>query len=149
VISASRSDAFLRRAFFWHFDTTLPGRARLALAAYVGLWVLLTLRNYVARRGIRNAAVLCGLLAAVVGSSATVTRWQDRSAPAGVVTALDVVVYKGPGTGYQRQFEQPLQPGVEFTLRERRGGWWSILLPDGNTGWIDAGSAALVPLGET
>ena len=47
-------------------------------------------------------------------------------------------------TGYQRQFEQPLQPGVECTVRERRGTWWNIELVDGNTGWIQAGDAELI-----
>jgi hypothetical protein len=60
---------------------------------------------------------------------------------------MDVVAYRGPGTGYSRQFEQPLQPGVEFTLRERRGGWWHVALLDGQAGWIEQSVAALIPPG--
>ena len=64
----------------------------------------------------------------------------------GPVTGMHVAIYKGPDTGYQRQFEQPLQPGVEFTLRDRtQSGWWKVELPDGKSGWIDAGLAELVP----
>jgi hypothetical protein len=62
-----------------------------------------------------------------------------------VVIGRDVVVYKGPATSYQRQFEQPLQPGTEFTRREARGQWWNIELPDGNAGWIDSAAAELIP----
>jgi hypothetical protein len=80
------------------------------------------------------------------GASVAVDRRSDRHAPEGVVTAMDVAVYKGPGTGYQRLFEQPLQPGVEFTLRERRAGWWRIELRDGQRGWISAEAAELIPL---
>ncbi len=80
----------------------------------------------------------------LAGSIAT-TRWIERHTPAGVVTGMDVVAYKGPGTGYTRQFAQPLQPGVEFRLAEARpSGWWRIRLPDGKTGWIEAGAADLV-----
>ena len=57
---------------------------------------------------------------------------------------MDVTVYKGPGTGYQRQFEEPLQPGVEFVLREQRGGWWNVELADGKGGWIEAAAAERV-----
>ena len=48
------------------------------------------------------------------------------------------------GVWYQRRFEQPLQPGVEFALKERRGDWWNIELPDGNEGWIRKEAASLV-----
>ena len=58
---------------------------------------------------------------------------------------MDVVVYKGPGTTYQRQFEQPLQPGVEFTLRQRRGAWCKVELPDGKSGWIETTEVQIIP----
>jgi hypothetical protein len=54
------------------------------------------------------------------------------------------MVYKGPGREYQRQFTQPLQPGVEFTLRGWRGDWWRIELADGNSGWIERTRAELI-----
>jgi len=62
-----------------------------------------------------------------------------------VVIGVDVAVHKGPGAGYNRQFEQPLQPGVEFTLKERRGGWWNVELTDGKTGWVDTVHGELIP----
>ena len=59
---------------------------------------------------------------------------------------MDVAAYKGPGTGYQRKFEQPLQPGVEFTLRGRRGGWWNVELPDGTQSVEMIGITVEMPL---
>jgi hypothetical protein len=57
---------------------------------------------------------------------------------------MDITVFKGPGTGYKRQFEQPLQAGVEFTLLELRAGWWNIKLADGKAGWVDASAGELI-----
>ena len=115
------------------------------MAAYVLFWLLLIIRSFARRRRVTVSAIVCGVLALAAGTSLAVTHWADRNAPEGVITAMDVVVQKGPGTGYQRQFEQPLQPGVEFTLRERRGEWWRIELADDKSGWIEAERADLIP----
>ena len=144
-IAESRGQTFWRNVLYWHYTLSDGARADAALAFYVGVWVLLTVRLITSLRWPRVGAVVCGLICAALGASVGVSRWQDRNAPSGVVISSDTVVLKGPGTGYQRQFEQPLQPGVEFSVRERRGSWWSIELPDGQGGWIEASRADLVP----
>lgn len=143
-IKASQQSALLRSVFFLHYGTTTAARAKLALGAFAALWVLLTVRTFVARRWLVVTAIVCGLASASLFTSVQVDRWTDANTPPGVLLAPDVAVYKGPGEGYQRQFVQPLQAGVEFTLRERRGGWWRIELPDGQSGWIEAATAELV-----
>ncbi len=176
TIPPTRRRAFLKSAFFWHYQTSVSGRTRTALVLYVAVWALLILRSFglsmaaiptvgpasvpashqsrqgrrgyqsvFPRRAITVAAGVCALFAAAAGVSAGITQWSERNAPGGVVTAMDVVVYKGPGTTYQRQFEQPLQPGVEFTLRQRRGAWCKVELPDGKSGWIEAATVQLIP----
>jgi SH3-like domain-containing protein len=115
------------------------------MVLYLLFWLMLCFRSFRPRRGLLVAAVLCIAFSSMAAASAGATWWCDRRTPAGVVLAMDVSVYKGPGTSYQRQFLQPLQPGVEFTLREQRGQWWEIELADGKTGWIEAGRADLVP----
>ena len=143
-IESTRRGTVLRNIFFWHFETTWTTRIVAGLLAYTLFWVLLTLRVVRRRRSITIASVACFALLGLLGGSILVEHWGRRNAPSGVVTAMDVVVSKGPGTGYQRQFEQPLQPGVEFHLRERRGKWWRIELPDGQSGWIEASAGDLV-----
>ncbi|MBI4718947.1 MAG: SH3 domain-containing protein [Planctomycetes bacterium] len=145
TIQSSRGSRVLRSLFFWHFDTSARGRAWAALAAYLTLWGCLAMRLWVPRRAVAVVAVVAGLTATAAGGSLATERWLDRRMPRGVILAMDVTVYKGPGTSYQRQFEQPLQPGVEFTLRAARGAWWNIELPDGKLGWVEGGAAALVP----
>jgi SH3-like domain-containing protein len=79
------------------------------------------------------------------GGSLAVQRWQDRTAPDAVVVANDVAVYKGPASTYQKQFEQPLQAGVELRVREERGDWRRIELSDGSAGWVQRSAIELVP----
>jgi hypothetical protein len=145
TIEPKRGHGVLRSVFFWHYDTTFAGRATTAYVSFVGLWLMLTLRNFVPRRAVTGLAMVCGVLSLSLGVSLASQRWADRNAPAGVVLGMDVAVHKGPGATYQRQFAQPLQPGVEFIRRQSRGGWWNIELPDGQSGWIDADAAGLIP----
>ena len=138
--------AFLQSVFFWHYQTSVAGRARAALFFFFSVWGLLTLRNLVRARWVVATAIASVVLTLFCVGSLCVTHWSDRNIPDGVVTEMDVVVSKGPGDGYQRLFEQPLQPGVEFMLRDlTRTGWWKIELPDGNRGWIPADTAELIP----
>ncbi len=146
-IRPTRRSALFRAVFFLHYDTSVADRARAAIVLYVAVWVWLALRNFIWRRGVTVSAIVCVVIALSLAVSVAMDRWSDRNAPAGVITAMDVAAYKGPGTGYQRQFEQPLQPGVEFTLQGRRSGWWNIELPDGKSGWIGADNAELIPHG--
>lgn len=143
-IAAGRAGALMRNVFFWHFETSPSGRKRAAVALFAMTWVLLTVRIFSRRRGWLLAAGACLIASIGLTASLSTQQWLERTSPPGVVLDMDVVVYKGPGVGYQRQFEQPLQSGTEFTLRERRGAWWNIELPDGQRGWIDRAHAALV-----
>ncbi len=143
-IEPTRRGAVLRNVFFWHFETTWAARVTAGLVAYALFWLLLSARAFWRRRAIIGCAIACFVLTAMLAGSVTAEYWATQNAPAGVVTAMDVVVSKGPGVGYQRQFEQPLQPGVEFHVCERRGEWWRIELPDGKSGWIEASTADLV-----
>ncbi len=145
TIRPTRRNAFLRSVFFWHYDTSVAGRAKAAIVLYAAFWVLLAARNFMPGKALTTLLIGCAVMAVALGASVAVDDLLDRNAPGGVVTAMDVVVQKGPGLAYQRQFEQPLQPGVEFTLRRRRGDWLSIELPDGQIGWIETAAVELVP----
>jgi len=143
-IKAGPRDQVLGTLFFWHFQTALRERAAAAMVGFIVFWIVLAVRLFVRQRSLSILAVVAAVVCLISGASVLTEMWKDRNAPAGVILAMDVAAYKGPGTSYQRQFEQPLQPGVEFTLRERRGQWWHMELPDGKSGWIDAADADLV-----
>ncbi len=143
-IQPTRRSAVLRSVFFWHFETSTAARCRVAVTLYIAFWILLVIRSLAPRKTANVAAAICGVVTLVLACSIGQEQWAERRVPEGVVTEMDVVVHKGPSASYQRQFEQPLQPGVEFTLRERRGSWWKIELADGKSGWVENTAAELV-----
>ena len=145
TIRPTRRSEFLKNVFFWHYQTTTAARTRAALVLYLLFWGLMVIKSFVPRRIAVGLALICFVLGISSAASVVVSHWTDRHTPAGVVITMDVVIYKGPGSGYQRQFEQPLQPGVEFTvLQTTGGGWRQIRLADGKTGWIERSQAELV-----
>jgi hypothetical protein len=148
-IAATSESELLRTALFVHYQTSVAQRSIAAITTYTAFWFLLIGWSLWPRRSLIAIASLSILLAATLAISATVSNWQDRHRPAGVVLSADVPVYKGPGPSYQRQFEQPLQPGVEFVLLEKRGDWWNVQLVDGKTGWLSASAAELIPVPAT
>jgi hypothetical protein len=145
AIAPDSDSELLRSALFVHYQTTVTQRLLAAVVFYFACWLLLMIWNVRPRRSLMVIAAVSMLLALTLSISVGVSGWQDRQQPAGVVLASDVPVYKGPGPSYQRLFEQPLQPGVEFQLLEQRGEWWNIELADGKTGWLSASVAELVP----
>ena len=143
-IQIERLSALLHNVFFWHFDTSHHERSVSALALYAALWLLPTVRCFLRRRPVAVGAPVAALLPLAIPRPLASASCSARYWPPCLGPSVDVVVYKGPGPSYQRQFEQPLQSGVEFKLQERRGGWWSVELVDGKTGWIERSAAELV-----
>ncbi len=135
-IATAGRDKLLRSLLFWHFDTTMGGRIRAAIALFAALWILLLIRNFVRSQAVAWCALAAGLFCAMSIGSVIYERQSNERTPPAVLLGTDVTVRKGPGEGYQKQFAQPLQAGVEFTVLEERGAWWRIELPDGNAGWV-------------
>jgi len=145
TIPPARHSAILQTVFFWHYHTSPSSRFVVAIGAYILFWVMLSLRAFVRLPGLTWLAVIAFLVATASGGSLAVQQWQDRTVPDAVVIESDVAVFKGPGTAYQKQFEQPLQAGVECRVREVRGDWRQIELSDGSTGWVPQAAVELVP----
>lgn len=143
-IPAARGDDVLRSVFFWHYQSSHAARTRVGLVSYALAFGLLIAATLVRRRYLIGLGIAAGTIALACGTSVAAESWSQRTAPPVVVTAMDVVVYKGPGASYQKQFEQPLQPGVECTLREQRGPWWNIELADGKSGWVESTTVEIV-----
>ena len=80
----------------------------------------------------------------VAGASVAVESYDRATTRAGVTTADDIVVRKGNGDGYDRQFEETLQPGVEFVVIDQRPGWYKVELPDGSEGWLRQSEAEII-----
>lgn len=64
--------------------------------------------------------------------------------PAGVVVGAAVTLRQGRGQAYERVVSDPLGPGVELRVLERRGDWFRIRLVNDLEGWLPARAVALV-----
>lgn len=131
----------LGNLLFWHVNTTARGRLYFAVTVFSAIWLVLTVNLFFGRR-FATAIFLGGLLlSGISGISVAAQLRAGARHPDGVILAEDVVARTGNGESYQPMFEEDLQPGVEFTLIERRGDWLRIRLPDDQEGWIPADSA--------
>jgi len=61
----------------------------------------------------------------------------------GVVIAKETIARRGNSESYEPAYTQPLTNGVEFTVREQRGDWLLMELPDAGEGWIPARDAVI------
>ncbi len=149
--SKPAASAMIETLFFWHFDTSLAARTRVALAAYAIFWLLALFMRLLPRRppGLGWALLAIGLFTAAVGGSAAEERLTAHQHIEGVLITDHVVLRKGNGEYYEPQFDRPLPQGVEFRLRDSRpdvdgATWYQVELPDGKDGWLRAEQAEII-----
>ncbi len=141
-IAPRQRSEILKTVFFWHYDLPVNIRWWLFAASWLLLWGILSLR--LRRRSRVGLAFLWPLVPTLfLGGSLLVSYWYPP-APAGVLTAKEVVARKGDGLIYKPSFTTPLHAGLEFRLLERRGGWLHIRLINGQECWIPAPSAEMI-----
>lgn len=123
----------------------VPAGARtwIAAATWVALWLLLAWRWAAARPGSAGAASaaraatwVLAALATLAGASVIADRAFLEANDVAVLSADGVVLRKGNGEGFGAAFAEPLGPGVECRVLERRPGWLRLELPDGRGGWV-------------
>jgi len=140
---AGRSE-LIHALLFWHYQTTLRGRAVVGMVFYVLFWLAAigaTLRRHEAWRYVLLGSLLLWAMlgCSLAGSAYAAAHWRE-----GVILVDNVVVTKDPGVGSSPEFKEPLQQGVEFELLERHGRWYRIRLPNGKSGWIPQETADLI-----
>ena len=153
-IEADATDLTVSNLAGWWKVLDTRSRVLIALSTWVGFWLLLLARR-VGGRGPRTGEAEAKTLAwrstlAVLGITAvlaTGTILVDRTLAtrrsAGVLLTGDVILRTGNGTTFSPATDETISKGVEFSILERRPGWWRIRLPDGTVGWIadDTGEA--------
>ncbi len=141
IVPRQRSE-ILKTLFFWHYDLPLNIRWWLFAVAWLLLWVMLFFR--LRRRSRIGLGFLWPLVPALLLGGSLLVSYRYPPAPAGVLTAKEVVARKGDGLIYKPSFTAPLHAGLEFRLLERRGGWLHIRLINGQECWIPALSAEMI-----
>lgn len=136
---ADESKPLIENLLFWQNWISYPGKFRLAavvalLTFALGVGAIFAksqLQPYI-RRAAWVGLVFSGLFIL----SATYDWYRFDYQQHGVVITPEVVVRKGYSTESKPAFTKPLLEGTEFRVRQNRGDWLLIELPDNQKGWI-------------
>ena len=143
-VEKTETRTVLESVLLWHYEWSARTRSIVATVAYVLAWTALLVRLFWRRRALTALAVCGWIVTAALAGSIVVERRSQVRYPAGVVLADKVQARKGSGQTFAPAFDRPLHAGTEFAVSERRGVWWEIELPNGQTGWIPAEAGELV-----
>jgi hypothetical protein len=144
-VRVETSKRVMETLFFWHYDLSVKTRFWLAGVFFALLCMTGVLRVWLSRpAGTTAAAALLGVFFVCFAASVAVETKNRAGTTYGVITASEIVARQGDGPNYAPSFKDPLHAGTEFTLVERRPGWFHIRLLDNSDAWIPDGAAGLV-----
>lgn len=135
-IEAKPQARLFQTLFFWHYDTGFFTRTLLFLVFFNGIWICAGIYLFRRAAGLRLAMAAFAVLSLLFAGSLAANTYQASRRPAGVILAEEVTARKGDSTTFEPAFKAPLHAGTEFTLLEKRAGWYHIELPDGQRCWI-------------
>ncbi len=143
-LETKEQEKILQTLFFFHYDLAAKTRLILLGFAYVSFWIFAGMKIFTRRPFTSWGLGVALLFILLFGGSLLAESRGATMGHSGVILAPEVSGRQGDADSYQPSFEEPLHAGTEFTLKEKRQGWWRIELPDGRTTWIPAKSAELV-----
>ncbi len=143
-IAPTAEKELLQTLLFWHYRTSTASRYVVALVSFAMFWLLLAAALFVKQPGLRYGAWAMLIVWLSTGASFCSDMLDGSDMSYGVITANDVTVRKGDGDGYEPQFREAFYEGVEFSVIEKRPGWYKIELSNGEYGWIRENQAELL-----
>lgn len=143
-IPVTGQTALVHALLFWHYSSTLRGRATVGIVAYVLFWLGAIGATFIPHVAWRYILVVLAVLWLSLGVSVAVGAYAADNWREGVILADDVVVGKDPGLEPSPAFEEKLHQGVEFELLGTESRWYHIGLPNGKSGWIPKNAAELI-----
>lgn len=93
-----------------------------------------------------TSTIIFSALAFIFLGSVLLDTYKLKNNPGGVITADAIIARRGDGLSYSPSFQDPLHSGLEFTLVNKRQGWYFIELSDNTRTWIPDNTASLVLL---
>lgn len=126
--------------FFWHHGWSAPLRHLIAALAFAAAILLVAPWPTRRPRALRGAAALPAIVCLAMWASLLLE--PDRSGD--VVLLSGAPLRSADSDGAPAVLQQPLPAGAEASLRETRGSWARVVLPDGTDGWVPASSLARV-----
>ena len=130
----------VRDLLFLHYSTSLRQRFWAAAILSAAGWLLLILRLRWRLRSLFISGVIVALLGLSFAASVGWQMQDETQRPPGVLVGEKMVLRLGRGEGYDAALKQPLGPGVEVRILQRRGDWIEVSLPNDQTGWLPAGA---------
>lgn len=108
-----------------------------ALALYVGAWIVAIVRSLTRGSVPGWIGVVCAIAAGAIGASIVLDHRVNDGRAAGVVIAEGITARNGPSAAvYLPTFTTPLRPGVELQILEHRDGWYHVRLADSRQTWL-------------
>lgn len=100
-------------------------------------WAALGARVVWRTHGMGRLALGSWALAGLVIGAPVSDALDQRTSTLAVVVSRDVVARTGPSEGvYEAAFKEPLRAGLEVRIRERRGAWARVVLPENKEAWV-------------
>ncbi len=143
-IPVTGQTALIHALLFWHYGSTLGGRAWAGIVVYMLFWMGAIGATFVPHPTWRYVLVVLLVVWVSLGVSVAASAYAAEHRHEGVIVADEVVANKDPGLGGSPAFEEKLHQGVEFELVGRTGRWYHIQLPNGKSGWIPQEAAELI-----
>lgn len=116
-----------------------PARVWMLAAGSLWLvgWCAIALRSMRGTPAMGRLAAVLWLLAAVLVATPMADAISERERSSAVVVAREVIARTGPSDGvYEPAFKEPLRAGLELRVRERRGEWLRVSMPDKKEAWV-------------
>lgn len=135
-IEPSGQRRLTHQLLFWYYRTSLQQRTWALFGCAAVGWALLLAWLVWRRRPVAVAGLVCVALATATGVS---VRWQlfdEARHPHAVVVHGRPHLRLGRGEGADLALKQPLNPGVEVRILQRRGAWVEVQLRNEQTGWV-------------
>ena len=134
----------LKTLFFWHYDLSTRARTFVFTIVFVTGWVLAALRLFFRRGALQWGLLSAFVVASCFFASLLIQELSWLRTHSGVVLNKEVVARKGDSETYEPSFQEPLHPGTEFTLIEKRNDWYHVELVDGRQCWVPVTGVELV-----
>lgn len=127
-----------------HYGLSRVARLWLFVCCFNLFWMINSVALFKRDSRLKKAAALSALLSVVFGGSLLAEAYRDGSHRQGVILQPEVIARQGDGEVYQPAFKGPLHAGAEFSLLEKRAGWYHIKLLDGSRCWVPTAAAGLI-----
>jgi len=152
TLDEKESSRILETIFFIHYNLSEYIKTVIFGIAFALAWVsvsLILLKDKFSislSRVFVTSAIVFSTIALISLGSVLIDTYKLKNHPGGVITSDAIIARKGDGLSYSSSFQDPLHSGLEFTLINKRPGWYYIELPDSTRTWVPENSAALVLL---